>query len=158
MRSLVGAITTKSSAYRTSFKPLFSRNLRQGIVYDPLDFSTPNNFLFVETCFGSLHPFGLGISVFRSLLQPYPLYYRKAFAFSYILCPLSLPPFSRLDYHFILWSSSGLPSFLCSTFFRALREVFSPGCATDDKGTKKNRSYLATYLLVSAYQPCFADL
>jgi len=27
---------------------------------------------FVKTCLGSLHPFGLGISVVRSLLQPYP--------------------------------------------------------------------------------------
>ena len=46
---------------------------------------------FVETCFGSQLPFGLGIPAVRSLLQPYPLHYRGAFAFSYILCPLSHP-------------------------------------------------------------------
>ncbi len=30
--------------------------------------------------------------------------------------------------------------------------MLSPGCTTDDKGMKKNHSYPATYLLVSAYQ------
>ena len=56
-------------------------------------------FSFVKTCFGSQHSFKLGISVVRTLLQPYPLHYKVTFAFSYILCPLNLPPSSRLGYH-----------------------------------------------------------
>ncbi|KKK80577.1 hypothetical protein LCGC14_2822090 [marine sediment metagenome] len=54
---------------------------------------------FVETCLGSQHPFRLGTSVVRSLLQPYPYHYSMAFAFSSILYPLSLPLSSRSRYH-----------------------------------------------------------
>jgi len=54
---------------------------------------------FVETCLGSQHPFKSGISVVRSKLQPYPYHYSMAFAFSSILCPLSLPLSSRSGYH-----------------------------------------------------------
>ncbi len=102
---------------------------------------------FVETCLGSQHPFKLGISVIQSRLQPYPYHYSMAFAFSSILCPLSLPLSSRSGYHnTYVWNLLGLPSSLCPTFNRALREALSPGCAMDDKEVKKYHFYPATHL------------
>jgi len=50
-----------------------------------------------------------------------------------------------IPYYIHIWGLMGLPSSLCPTFNRALREALSPGCATDDKGMKKNHSYLATH-------------
>jgi len=50
-----------------------------------------------------------------------------------------------IPFHICVWGLLGLPSSLCSTFSRALREALSPGCATDDKGMKKNHPYLATH-------------
>ncbi|KKL81404.1 hypothetical protein LCGC14_1995090, partial [marine sediment metagenome] len=47
--------------------------------------------------------------------------------------------------HKRVWSLLGLPSSKCPTFNRTLREVLFPGCAMDDKGMKKNHSYLTTH-------------
>ena len=52
----------------------------------------------------------------------------------------------RIPSYIRIWDLLGLPSSLCPTFNRALREVLSPGCAMDDKEMKKNHSYPATYL------------
>ncbi|MHA1492177.1 MAG: hypothetical protein ACTSRI_21320 [Promethearchaeota archaeon] len=64
----------------------------------------------------------------------------------------------------IIFGLLGLPSSLCPTFNRTLREVLSPGCAMDDKIMKKNHSYQKKTIptrqltiLVSAYQLYFAD-
>ena len=51
-----------------------------------------------------------------------------------------------IPFHICVWGLLGLPSSLCPTFNRTLREVLSPSCATDDKEMKKNHPYPATHL------------
>ncbi|MHA1658765.1 MAG: hypothetical protein ACTSUT_06545 [Promethearchaeota archaeon] len=53
--------------------------------------------------------------------------------------------FERLLMKIIIFGLLGLPSSLCPTFNRTLREVLSPGCAMDDKIMKKNHSYQTTH-------------
>ena len=95
---------------------------------------------FVETCLGSQHSFELDHMILSASLQygirffQHPLPTKSSSSLA-----VGIPSFINI------WGLLGLPSSLCPTFNRALREVLSPDCTIDDKGMKKNHSYLATH-------------
>ena len=98
-------------------------------------------FSFVKTCLGSQHSFELDHMILSTPLQ---------YGIRFFQHPLPTKPSPSLTVgipsHISGWDLMGLPSSLCPTFNRALREALSPGCASDDKGMKKNHPYLATHL------------
>jgi len=101
---------------------------------------------FVETCLGSQHPFGLGTYAVRDTTAlSIPLQHDIRF-FQHPL-PTKPSPFLTvgIPFHIHVWGFLGLPSSLCPTFNRALREALSPGCTMDDKEMKTNHSYPATH-------------